>query len=199
MASQKGETAEDWERKYVSGDKPWDLGEPEVELALYLDSGLLKAGANVLELGCGTGTDSVYLARRGFHVVGIDFSPTAIQQAKDRAHRENLEGRCEFYPTDACDLSFLKSKFDFAYDKTCFDNLDQSKRVDYLRSVRTALLPSAKLLLIVMDQPEKGLSEKELRSLLANDFRVVSISKSTLRHVGHEHQAWRMLLEMRRE
>jgi ubiquinone/menaquinone biosynthesis C-methylase UbiE len=196
LAGQQNETAEDWEKKYLTGDKPWDLGRPEAELVRFVESGWLKPGADILELGCGTGTDSVFLAKKGFHVVGVDFSPTAIEQARDKTRTGHLDGNCQFFLEDACNLSFLKIRFDFAYDKTCFDNLEASKRPDYIRSVKSVLEPDAKFLVILMDEPDKGLSEENLRNLFGAEFRISSLEKTKLKHVGHDHAAWKMLLQM---
>lgn len=186
----------DWEKKYLTDDRPWDLGEPEPELVRFVESGSLIPDASVLELGCGTGTDSIYLAKKGFHVVGVDFSPTAIERAKDRARRDHLVGSCEFYLKDVCDLSFLKNRFDFAYDKTCFDNLAPSERTAYVSNVKGVLGPVANFLLIVMADGDDSISKEDLRCLFATEFRITSLEKTNLKHVGHDHTAWKLLLQV---
>src|SRR5206468_10448480 len=61
----------DFVQRYVEGNIPWDSGVPEAELVRLLDAGTL-AGKTVLEIGCGTGTNAVELARRGFVVTAMD-------------------------------------------------------------------------------------------------------------------------------
>lgn len=51
---------------------------------------IFRAGARVLDFGCGTGTDAVYLAGRGIHVIGIDASPLMISEARRKAADERL-------------------------------------------------------------------------------------------------------------
>ena len=64
----------------------------------------LKPGATVLDAGCGTGTNSVWLAERGFKVTGADFSEFALSEAKG----EGIDYRRE----DLTSLSFADASFD---------------------------------------------------------------------------------------
>jgi SAM-dependent methyltransferase len=49
-----------------------------------------QSGAHVLEIGCGTGEDAVWLAKRGVHVVATDASPAMLDQTRRKAHAENV-------------------------------------------------------------------------------------------------------------
>lgn len=70
------------------------------------------AGARALEYGCGPGSRAFHLARRGAHVVGIDISPVAIEQATERGRAEGLSDRLEFRVMDAERLEFDDGSFD---------------------------------------------------------------------------------------
>ena len=63
----------DFESAYVTGDTPWDSGVPSAELIRVLDTGSLP-GNTVLEFGCGTGTNAIEFARRGYRVAAVDLS-----------------------------------------------------------------------------------------------------------------------------
>ena len=65
-----------WNARYLNGDTPWDTGIVPPEVREVVESGLLTPGW-ALDLGCGSGLNSRYLARHGFHVIGMDlaFSP----------------------------------------------------------------------------------------------------------------------------
>jgi SAM-dependent methyltransferase len=67
---------------YRLGRPAWDTGEPEPELEMLA---LGRVPGRALDLGCGTGTDAIDLARRGWQVVGIDFASEAIDKAKAKA------------------------------------------------------------------------------------------------------------------
>lgn len=75
---------ERFRQRYLTGDAPWDTGVASTELVRVLDAGLLP-GRTVLELGCGTGTNAVEFARRGFQVTAIDLVDVAIDAARQKA------------------------------------------------------------------------------------------------------------------
>ena len=74
----------DFAERYASGKTPWDSGTPSEELLRVLNDGKLT-GSTVLDFGCGTGTNAIELARRGFRVTATDIVPQAIQIAHDKA------------------------------------------------------------------------------------------------------------------
>jgi cyclopropane fatty-acyl-phospholipid synthase-like methyltransferase len=68
---------------YAKGMKPWDSGEVSAELIRVLDAGLLP-GKTLLEIGCGTGTNAIELARRGYDVTAVDFVNQAVEMAREK-------------------------------------------------------------------------------------------------------------------
>src|SRR5712664_1774161 len=79
----------DFTERYARGETPWDSGKPSEELLRVLDAGKLT-GKTVLEIGCGTGTNAIELARRGFQVTAVDLVEQAIQTARDRVRKANV-------------------------------------------------------------------------------------------------------------
>lgn len=75
--------------RYAQGQTPWDTGQPSRELLRVLEAGRMP-GNTVLEIGCGTGTNAVELARRGFHVTAVDLVDQAIQTAREKARAANV-------------------------------------------------------------------------------------------------------------
>jgi len=70
-------------------------------------------GSYVLEVGCGTGATSRYLAQKvGCRVLGVDIRPTMIEQARERAARAQVQDRAEFRVADATHLPFEDATFD---------------------------------------------------------------------------------------
>lgn len=76
----------DWDALYRNQTPPWETGAPSGELVRLVQEKTLRP-CRVLELGCGTGANAVFLARRGFEVTAVDASPTAIERARTRAER----------------------------------------------------------------------------------------------------------------
>ena len=76
-----------WNESYAAGELPWDTGEPEPLLVEFVTSGRVRP-TRTLEIGSDTGTTSLWLAERGFEVLGIDVAPLAVERANAK-----LEGR----------------------------------------------------------------------------------------------------------
>lgn len=74
---------------------------------------VFQAGQRVLDVGCGTGIDAVFLARQGVHVTGIDVSPEMIAQLRAKVARQGLTARVDAFVMDIAHLSALsRSAFD---------------------------------------------------------------------------------------
>lgn len=83
------EYVEQIRQRYQIGRTPWDSGIPSTELIRVIEDGGFP-GTTVLEMGCGTGTNAIELARRGYTVTAIDVVDLAIQQARDKARQAGI-------------------------------------------------------------------------------------------------------------
>jgi SAM-dependent methyltransferase len=90
----------------------WDTGVTPPEVTTALDA--FTQPGRALDLGCGTGTSSIYLAQHGWQVTGVDFSPKAIELAHDKARRAGINS--EFHVGDVSRLDFLRESFDLIDD-----------------------------------------------------------------------------------
>ena len=91
------------------------------------------SGQTALDLGCGIGTQSIYLAENSDFekIIGVDISENTIQIAK-----QNNNAKCEFIAHDACDLSFLgDQKFDFILDWANIHGIAEEKREQYIEQI----------------------------------------------------------------
>lgn len=84
-----------------AGVPNWDVGRPQQAFVRLLDAGLVRSP--VLDVGCGTGELSLFLARHGHDVLGIDLSTTAIRQAKEKSRWRRVPAH--FLVWDALDVS----------------------------------------------------------------------------------------------
>lgn len=114
----------DWDALYRQGTPPWDAGRPHAELVRVVDEGLIPTGS-VLELGCGTGADAIYLARQRFEVTAVDSSPIAIERARARAEREAVLLR--FVLDDVFGFAKSSETFDFVYDAGFYHFIRQTE------------------------------------------------------------------------
>jgi SAM-dependent methyltransferase len=110
----------DWNEHYATGYTPWDSDEPEPALVATVEAGTIPAG-RALEVGCGTGTNALWLAAHGFDALGVDVSPFAIERARAKMGGAAIACRFEV-------LDFLKNPpegaFDFVFDRGCFHVFD---------------------------------------------------------------------------
>ncbi|MFI5398913.1 MAG: class I SAM-dependent methyltransferase [Candidatus Binatia bacterium] len=104
-----------WEQLYQGGFKPWDTGRPDSHLVRFVADGGIRP-RRALDVGCGTGTNAIWLAEHGFAVTGIDVSPTALALAKAKPGAE----RCDFALVDFFDLPAPADPFGFVFDLGCF-------------------------------------------------------------------------------
>jgi len=116
---------------------PWDTGVSPPELLEFIREH--KAG-RAIDLGCGTGTNVVTLARAGWQVTGVDFAPRAIKLARQKVEQAGI--RAELSVRDATKLEGIDGPFDFAFDLGCFHTISQDGRNQYLEQLDRILAPN---------------------------------------------------------
>ena len=77
-----------WDEEYISSP-PWDIGHPQPALVELVRNREMRPG-RVLDVGCGTGDNSIFLAKSGLSVVGIDIAKGAIGLAKAKAFDRSI-------------------------------------------------------------------------------------------------------------
>jgi SAM-dependent methyltransferase len=179
---------------YRVGFTPWDTGRVPVELSALIEGpGALPPG-RALDIGCGTGTQAVYLARSGWDVTALDAVPRPLAQARARAKEADVS--VDWILADVARLYRLglTPGFTLFHDRGCFHGLDESQRGAYAAAVDGLAAPGATLLMMafapnrIMAAPA-GLEETELVGRFPG-WQLVSASPDTfgeitgpLRHV----------------
>ncbi|MBP8975015.1 MAG: class I SAM-dependent methyltransferase [Anaerolineae bacterium] len=137
--------------RYLRGDTPWDSGvvPPEIVAWIAAAQGDGRLPGRALDLGCGTGTTSLYLAGRGWDVVGVDFAPNAIWRARRKAQRAGPGLRATFLSTDVSRPDFLgdADPFDLLIDVGCMHGLTPEQRPQYVANLSRLARPGATYLL----------------------------------------------------
>jgi len=110
---------------------PWEGG-PRAELVALVESGRIQP-CRALDLGCGTGSNAIYLAQHGFDVTGMDYTSAAI--AKARRHATDAGVSVSFVEDDLTNLQDVSGAFDFLVDYGTFDDLTPAARERYVRSL----------------------------------------------------------------
>jgi SAM-dependent methyltransferase len=137
-----------WEDRYRSGDIPWDTGVVPPELVALVSSDLLLPGW-ALDLGCGSGLNSRYLAAHGFRVAGVDLAQSALARGRRSAAAEGASAY--FCRGDVGDLSYLAVQAALALDIGCFHAVPSDRRIAYVNSLAAHLVSGAYCLLYAFE------------------------------------------------
>lgn len=131
---------------YAEGAELWETPDPNDALVSFVDESESRLGPRVLDLGCGEGRDSVFLARRGFDVTGVDVSRAALDKARARAAAEGVD--CTFLERDVILLENVGAEpFDWAINMGCLHMLSEPEhRRRHLARVRDVLRPGGDFL-----------------------------------------------------
>ena len=126
-----------FQERYETGDTPWDIGKPDFNLIQTVTATPI-APCKALDIGCGTGDNSIWLAQQNFPVVGIDTSEIAIDKAKEKALKANA--KCTFMVMDFLTSRIEEAPFGFAFDRGCFHALKSDKeRNSFAKNVNAHL------------------------------------------------------------
>ncbi|MFE3601157.1 class I SAM-dependent methyltransferase [Streptomyces sp. NPDC059142] len=154
---------------YRDGKPPWDSGVTPPELvALVEGSGALMPG-QALELGCGTGTNAVYLARKGWRVAAVDLVDRAVRQAREKAAAAGVDVPVVCGDATRLDEVGLPGPYDLFFDLSCYCGIPPHRRDAYAAGLTERAVPGARLLMFgygpgAFDDTFSGVTADELRS-----------------------------------
>lgn len=192
MDSQHSELYKRLEERYASGRVPWDDALPPPEVVNYLKD---HQPGRALDLGCGYGRASIYMAGLGWEVDAIDFIPEAIRVARERADQAGVQ--VHFHVAQVIDLAFLDGPYDFALDVGCGHNLSQEDLKRYRDQLVRLLRPGSDFLFFARMQTDNqdyiadgpsGLNEAVLNEIFNQGFALVWIDRSITK--VEEQPAW---------
>lgn len=151
---------------------PWDSGISPPELIEFIRT---HTSGKAIDLGCGTGTNIITLARAGWQVTGVDFASQAIRMATAKLKRENIEAN--LHVGDVTKLDNITGPFDLALDIGCFHSLPQAGKQDYLNQLDRLLAPNGFWLMYgffasTTPQSTSGLAEAEIDLISARFSRI---------------------------
>ena len=118
-----------WDRKYEEDTPIWDRNYPSPLLVNAIEQNLIKQGT-VISIGCGTGTNEIYLATKGFTVTAIDLSKNAINIAIDKASKANVT--INWICGDILNLQNNLSTYDIIFDRGCYHHIRYSFLQKYI-------------------------------------------------------------------
>ena len=155
---------------------PWDTGIVPPEVERFVAS---HAPGRALDLGCGTGTNVVYLADQGWTALGVDFAGRAIAKAVRRASVAGVSRWCEFRVGDVTRLDGTLGPFDLALDVGCLHSLPASRRGAYSVGLARLVRPGGTYLLYAFAPggPAVGMTREAVAATFADAFEITRIEE----------------------
>jgi SAM-dependent methyltransferase len=182
--SGSGKDFPDWDSLYKSQKietMPWYNENFDSDLEKELDERKIINDGKFLDLGTGPATQAIWLAKRGFKVMGSDLSQAAINRArKIYANEENVN----FIVDDILNSTFYENEFDYIFDRGCFHVLSPADRQNYIRKIKRILKVNGLLFLKCFSDKEPRpegpykFSPDEIRDLFDESFRIDSIKET---------------------
>jgi SAM-dependent methyltransferase len=168
-----------WDTSYLDGPAPWDIGRPQPAILRLAAEGAFRGP--VLDAGCGTGENAIYVASLGLHVLGVDVAETALSIARGKTAARGIDA--DFVVADAFHLDRLGRVFETVLDCGLFHTFDGGERRDYVASLEYVTGRGGHLYVLCFSDvgPDIGphpISQEELRAAFkrSSGWNVASIS-----------------------
>jgi SAM-dependent methyltransferase len=194
---------ERFQKRYKSGDTPWDIGKPDFNLIETVTTRAIGP-CKALDIGCGTGDNSIWLAQNNFQVVGVDISEMAIQRATEKAAQAHVA--CTFKVIDFLTSNITGAPFGFVFDRGCFHTVNSdAERLGFAENVAAHLTKDGLWLSLVGSADEQRQAPGPPRRTARNivnavepRFEILSLIAS---HFGSNRpdppKAWACLMRKR--
>ena len=178
--------------RYLTRNTPWDTNITPPELRTLIEAEKFSAG-RALDLGCGTGTNSIYLAQQRWTVTGIDFVPTAIRTARRKARQQHVKERTQFLTGDVTKLARLSldGPFNLVLDIGCLHGLSPDGQAAYLQALPALTSSGGIYLLYAFSRHPDGfgISTEMLTQQLEPAFELATVETGDDEHAARQ-SAW---------
>ncbi len=167
------------------GQAPWDTGRPQPAIVKLAEAGRIRG--SVLDVGCGTGENLLYLAAKGHEAWGLDFVPVAIERARAKAAQRGVAAH--FLVADALELDKLGRQFDTVIDCGLFHTFADEQRPVFVRGLAGVVRPGGLLHLLCFSDEEPGtegprrVSRQEIRDAFRDGWKVQGIEATSFESI----------------
>ena len=146
------EGGHDFAGMYAEGIPPWQIDRPQPEVIQLIEQG--KFESPVLDLGCGTGDNTIELARHGLVVKGLDAVPEALERARKKTEQAGLKQSPEFVLGDALRLAESGVKARTVLDCALFHTFSDEERKEYIRGLEAVMSNGGRLHILSFSELE---------------------------------------------
>jgi len=187
-----------WDASYHHGPAPWDIGRPQPAVVRLASAGGFSG--MVLDVGCGTGENTLHVASLGLSVLGVDVAETALKIAREKAAIVGSTISVEFAAADAFHLERLGREFQTVLDCGLFHTFNSDERTRYAASLASVTESNGTLYVLCFSDegPDTGphpISRQELRDAFTsnNGWDVTAIEPNQIQTRFHDDEgapAW---------
>ena len=167
---------------YESRTAPWVIGEPQPAIVALEQTGRIRG--RVLDAGCGLGEHTILLTALDYDVLGIDYAPNAVEQARANAASKGVDARFEV--ADATNLA-ADGGFDTIVDSALFHVFGDDDRARYVASLYGAVKPGGYVHVLALSDAGRGfgpqVSEADVRGAFADGWELEALEVTTYRGV----------------
>ena len=164
-----------WEDAYKT-TPPWDIGRPQPAFVELVHAGEIQAG-EVLDVGCGTGENALFLAQNGFLVTGVDLVRQAIQEAKAKAVERGV--KVDFRIANALSLDFKDGQFGNVVDSGLFHTFSDTDRRVFAAEIARILGGSGNYFMLCFSDKEptgwggpRRVTQREIEATFSPLFKI---------------------------
>jgi SAM-dependent methyltransferase len=192
-----------FEQRYRAGNTPWDIGRPDPNLMRTVTTVPIEP-CKALDIGCGTGDNSIWLSQQGFQVIGIDSSELAVGEAREKASKASAA--CTFSIIDILKSPVEGAPFGFIFDRGFFHILGSDKERKAFAETVSSLLEEKGMWLSILgnaDERRNGpgppqRTARDIVNAVEPDFEILSLVSGAF---GSNHpnppRAWVCLMRKR--
>ncbi|MBC7299592.1 MAG: class I SAM-dependent methyltransferase [Nocardia sp.] len=199
--SHERRTGRPWNASYLDGPAPWDIGAPQPAVVRLAETAGFRGP--VLDVGCGTGDNALFIAARGLPVLGVDVAEAALGAARQAADDREIDA--DFAMADALHLQRLYRRFETVLDCGLFHTFDESERIEYVASLASITDSGGTLYVLCFSDtgPDTGphpVTEQALTAPFADnpDWHLCTVTPENLRtRFADTASAWLATIERR--
>jgi ubiquinone/menaquinone biosynthesis C-methylase UbiE len=165
---------------YRLGFTPWDEHPLATSLRNLIEGDDALPPGAALDIGCGTGDSSIYLAQHGWRVTGADFVPKALDKARAKAAAKQVA--VDFVQADATKLSSegVGTDFTLIIDNGCLHGMSNDDRDAYVREVTAVAGQGARLLIVAFPPgsfPVRGIDPADVEARFSQGWKLLSAGR----------------------
>jgi cyclopropane fatty-acyl-phospholipid synthase-like methyltransferase len=177
------------------GTPPWDVGHAQTEFVSLFNRGEVKG--SVIDVGCGTGENSLFFASKGNNVLGVDYSVRAIEKAREKAVSRKIEN-VTFEVVDVLTVSkfFKERAFENVIDSGLFHTFDDSQRPDFVKSLRSVVNENGKYFMLCFSDLEpanwggpRRVTRREIEDSFQEGWKINYIREASFETNIHQNGA----------